>query len=54
MAQRAEIDLNLEDGGFAFRPVGRNNQIRQTQFPMGLPRKRTHMAALLFIDTDSM
>ena len=46
MAQRAEIDLNSEDGGFAFRQWGmsisfrlRNNQIRQTQFPMGLPKE---------------
>jgi hypothetical protein len=46
MAQRAEIDLNSEDGGFAFRQWGmsisfrlRNNQKRQTQFPMGLPKE---------------
>ena len=46
MAQRAEIDLNSEDGGFAFRQWGmsisfrlRNNQIRQTQFPTGLPKE---------------
>ena len=53
MAQRGEIDLNSEDGRFAFRQWGmsisfrlRNNQIRQTQFPMGLPKENApHMAA---------
>ena len=46
MAQRGEIDLNSEDGRFAFRQWGmsisfrlRNNQISQTQFPMGLPKE---------------